>query len=75
MEGVRKQHMFMEKKNKHKTKTGKKNTSLAHRWNKIKGLASGTRTYAVCKKPPNQGKAPETGQLLIEYNINYRVHH
>lgn len=24
---------------------------------------------------PNLGEAPETGHFLIEYDINYRVHH
>lgn len=31
----------------------------------------------VCEHPqaPNLGEAPETGHFLIEYDINYRVHH
>lgn len=44
---------------------------------KGKGSASGIMTYGVSKEsfPSNQEKAPEMGQLLIEYNVNYSMHY
>lgn len=44
---------------------------------KGKRLAWGLTAYAVSKEalPRNQRKAPEMGQLLIEYNINYSMHY
>lgn len=44
---------------------------------KGKGSASGIMTYSFSKEPlpSNQEKAPEMGQLLIEYNVNYSMHY
>ncbi len=37
-------------------KQNRKEYLLAHHWNKIKVLASGTGTYAVFKEPPKPGE-------------------
>lgn len=72
--GGRDQHMFIEKKT-IKSKQEKKIPPLPNTGTKQEAWPQALEHTLSAKSPPNQGKEPETGQLLIEYNINYRVHH
>ena len=39
------------------------------------GLLPACQQTFLATHTPNLGEAPETGHFLIEYSINYHVHH
>ena len=39
------------------------------------GLLPACQQTLLAPETPNLGEAPETGHFLIEYGINYCVHH
>lgn len=60
----------------YRSKTEKTDASLSHCW-KREWIGPGHYNLRCFKRvpPPNEGKPPEMGQLLIEYNINYSMHY